>query len=351
MLTFEILAQKGNARAGRLVTPHGVIDTPVFMPVGTLGTVKAMTPQMLNDAGAQIILGNTYHLYLRPGMSVIEKAGGLHSFMRWDKPILTDSGGYQVFSLDTLCKVTDDGATFRSHLDGSSHLFTPEKVMEIQTTLGSDIMMPLDVCVPYPSEYESAQIAVARTTQWLKRCRQTDRLFGIMQGSFFEDLRKRSADEVAELDLPGYAIGGLSVGEPKEKLREFTALCASLLPANKPRYLMGVGLPEDLEWAIEQGVDMFDCVAPTRLARHGTLFVSGEPNTISIKRAEYTDAMEPIDPACDCYTCKNGFSRAYLRHLFMSKEILGMTLMTMHNVRFLIRLVEEMRREILNFGF
>ncbi|MFH1429385.1 MAG: tRNA guanosine(34) transglycosylase Tgt [Candidatus Margulisiibacteriota bacterium] len=364
MLKFELIAQKGKARAGVLHTPHGKIETPVFMPVGTAGTVKAMTPDMLNDAGAQIILGNTYHLYLRPGTDLIKKAGGLHKFMKWDKPILTDSGGYQVFSLDDLRKISDDGVKFHSHIDGSIHYLTPEKVMEIQEILGSDIMMPLDECCPYPTDHKKAEAAVKRTTAWLKRCKPTNRLFGIMQGSFYPDLRKRSAEEILELDLPGYAIGGLSVGEPKDKLWEYTSLSAELLPINKPRYLMGVGTPEDLEYAIGQGVDMFDCVQPTRLARHGQVFCHREAvpeislkkqsirsdkwGSFSIKKAEFAEDLSPLDPRCDCYTCKNGFSRAYLRHLFNSKEILAMILLSIHNVRFLIRMVEDIRQEILS---
>ena len=350
---FEIIAQKGRARAGILHTAHGDIQTPVFMPVGTLGTVKSLTPQVLNDIGSQIILGNTYHLYLRPGTDILQKAGGLHQFMRWDKPILTDSGGYQVFSLDKLRKITDDGVTFQSHIDGSKHHLTPEKVIEIQQIIGSDIMMPLDECVPHPVEYSQAEAAVKRTTDWLKRSVEfynassiTGSLFGIMQGSLYPDLRKRSAEEIIALDLPGYAIGGLSVGEPSEQLWEYAAISADLLPQDKPRYLMGVGMPKDLVSAISNGVDMFDCVLPTRLARHGSVF--SDSKTISIKRAQYAEDFSVLDGTCDCYTCKTGFSRAYLRHLFMNKEILGIVLMSLHNVRYLLRLVENIRRKIIS---
>jgi len=352
MLNFEIIAQKGKARAGLLHTNHGVIETPVFMPVGTAGTVKALTPDLLKLLGTQIILSNTYHLYLRPGMEIIKKAGGLHSFINWNGPILTDSGGYQVFSLNKLSKISDDGVSFQSHLDGSSHFFTPEKIYEIQEILGSDIIMPLDECVPWPVSYKAADKAVERTTKWLSRVAQKERLFGIMQGSLFKDLRERSAKEILDFDLAGYAIGGLSVGEEKSKLWEYTSFSVDLLPDNKPRYLMGVGMPEDLDYAIGQGVDMFDCVIPTRLARHGTLFYKNKEKNVSsrlnIKNSEFSDDFQPIDSSCDCYTCSNNFSRAYLRHLFINREILGIVLMTIHNVRYLIRLVEDLRKEILN---
>ncbi|MFC1595752.1 tRNA guanosine(34) transglycosylase Tgt [Candidatus Margulisiibacteriota bacterium] len=389
-LKFEVVAQKGKARAGLLHTPHGTIKTPVFMPVGTLGTVKCLSPRILEEIGSQIILGNTYHLYLRPGTEIIEKAGGLHKFINWDKPILTDSGGYQFFSLDKLRKMTDEGVSFQSHIDGSKHHVTPESILEIQKILGSDIIMPLDQCVPYPADYKLAEEGVRRTTDWLKRTPDRSRLFGIMQGSVFPDLRKRSAEEIIALDLPGYAIGGLSVGEPKEKMWEFASLGAELLPENKPRYLMGVGMPDDLQYAVSQGIDMFDCVQPTRLARHGSVFcganedletyrpkdlkTKNQPlttnhqplttnhqplttnhqqlstNKLSIKRAEFAADFRPIDPNCDCYTCRGGFTRAYLRHLFINKEILGITLMSLHNVRFLIRLMENIREEILAFS-
>ena len=375
-INFELLSTKGKARAGLLHTPHGTVETPVFMPVGTLGTVKSLTPKVLLENQAQIILSNTYHLYLRPGSDLIKRAKGLHTFMNWHKPILTDSGGYQFFSLAKLCKLTDEGVSFNSHIDGSKHFLTPEKVIEIQQTLGSDIMMPLDECLEAPSNHQSTLAAVTRTTQWLKRsiayeinnpssdsdAVDNSKIFGIIQGGLFPDLRKVSAQEITQLDLPGYAIGGLSVGEEKSQLWEFASLSAELLPDNKPRYLMGVGMPDDLEYAISQGVDMFDCVLPTRLARHGTVFVphdisenigiqtnqNNSHSKISIKNAKFTEDFSPIDPTCDCYTCSESFSRAYIRHLFMNKEILGIVLMSIHNVRYLIRLVENIRNKILS---
>jgi queuine tRNA-ribosyltransferase len=359
------------ARAGRLKTAHGVIRTPVFMPVGTQGTVKALAPDRLKAARAQIILANTYHLYLRPGADLVEQAGGLHQFMHWDGPILTDSGGYQVFSLDQLRKITDAGVEFRSHLDGAKHFLTPEKVITVQQQLGSDIIMPLDECLPYPASKEQAQQAFARTMNWLERSLPEPRVFGIMQGGFYSDLRQQSAEHLMALDLAGYAIGGLSVGEPKALLWEYIALSAKLLPWDKPRYVMGIGMPEDLVFAVMHGVDMFDCVLPTRLARHGTAFVAKEQaltkdiarrfaaydpsqdnkrdlpyESVAIKNSRHTLDFSPLDPTCDCYTCRTGFSRAYLRHLFMSKEILAMILLSIHNVRFLIRLVDSLRAEI-----
>ncbi len=342
-----------NGRAGVITTAHGEIQTPVFMPVGTLGTVKALTPAMLEEAEAQIILGNTYHLYLRPGMEVMEQAGGLHRFMNWKRPILTDSGGFQVFSLGGLRKVTDEGVIFNSHLNGDKHLLTPEKVVEIQKTIGSDIMMQLDEVVGHPSDHADTKKALHRTADWLKRSVDAfntlcdpdkQALFGIMQGGMFEDLRRMSAEEMTKFDLPGYAIGGLSVGESKDHMYPMISLSTSLLPEDKPRYLMGVGEPEDLEYAIKAGVDMFDCVLPTRLARHGTMFSS--EGKLNIDNARYQKDFSPPDPTCDCYTCRN-FTRAYLRHLYINREILASILMALHNVRYLINFTQGIRKRIL----
>jgi queuine tRNA-ribosyltransferase len=356
MFRFEVLKADGKARRGRLYTPHGVIETPVFMPVGTQGTVKAMIHKLLEDIGIQIILGNTYHLYLRPGLEVIESAGGLHKFIGWKKPILTDSGGFQVFSLarDRLkdgrskVKVEEDGVYFRDHLAGDTHFFTPEFVIKAQEVFGSDIIMPLDECVEYPTTYAYAKSALERTLRWLDRSIKTKKredqvLFGIVQGAFFEDLRRESALRTMERDLFGYAIGGLSVGEPKEIIVEMTQLVCEELPWEKPRYLMGVGMPEDLLMAIGVGVDMFDCVAPTRMARTGTLFTS--QGKLNIRKEIYKKDFSPPDPECDCYTCQN-FSRAYLRHLFHAEEISAYILNTIHNLHFYHRLMEGARRSI-----
>lgn len=356
MFKFEVLKADGKARRGRLYTPHGVIETPVFMPVGTQGTVKAMIHKLLEDIGTQIILGNTYHLYLRPGLEVIERAGGLHNFIGWKKPILTDSGGFQVFSLarDRLkdgrskVKVEEDGVYFKDHLAGDTHFFTPEFVIKAQEIFGSDIIMPLDECVEYPTTYAYAKSALERTLRWLDRSikaktREDQVLFGIVQGAFFEDLRRESALRTMERDLFGYAIGGLSVGEPKEIMIEMAQLVCEELPWEKPRYLMGVGMPEDLLMAIGVGVDMFDCVAPTRMARTGTLFTS--QGKLNIRKEIYKKDFSPPDPECDCYTCQN-FSRAYLRHLFHAEEISAYILNTIHNLYFYHRLMEGARRAI-----
>jgi queuine tRNA-ribosyltransferase len=341
------------ARAGKLHTPHGLIETPVFMPVGTQGTVKAMTPANLDAVGTQIILGNTYHLYLRPGTEVIAQAGGLHKFMHWDKPILTDSGGYQVFSLTSMRKITEDGVTFRSQIDGSEHCFTPEKVMEIEEILGADIIMPLDECLPYPSDKDYAAKAWERTLRWIKRAKEAHKndlqaLFAIVQGGTYEDLRALSAKQLVELDFPGYAIGGLSVGEPKDIMLEMLEKTIPHLPENRPRYLMGVGKPEDFITGVERGVDMFDCVLPTRIARTGTLLTwSGK---IVLKNAQYRFDFSPPDPDCQCYTCSN-FTKAYLRHLFISDEILGSMLATYHNIFFSLEIVRRIRQAILEDKF
>ncbi len=355
MFSFRVIKSDGKARLGELITPHGKIHTPVFMPVGTQGTVKAMLHKDLIEIGTQIILGNTYHLYLRPGIEVIKEAGGLHAFIGWDKPILTDSGGFQVFSLSrgrgdgkSRVRVKDEGVEFRDHLAGDLHFFTPEKVIEIQETFGSDIIMPLDECVEYPTTYAYAKTAVDRTIDWLDRSirakrREDQVLFGIVQGAFFEELREESALRTVERDLFGYAIGGLSVGEPKEIMYDMTELVCQYLPWEKPRYLMGVGMPEDIIEAVARGVDMFDCVAPTRMARTGTLFTSR--GKINIRNEKYKKDFSPPDPECDCYTCRN-FTKAYLRHLFNVEEISAYILNTIHNLRFYHRLMEDIRKAI-----
>ncbi len=348
---FELLKESSecNARLGKLYTPHGVIETPIFMPVGTRATVKAMTPEEVKDLGAQIILSNTYHLYLKPGHKLIEEAGGLHKFMNWDKPILTDSGGFQVFSLGKLRKISEEGVEFSSHIDGSKHFISPEKSIEIQNSLGSDIMMALDECTPYPSDYEYTKESLERTTRWAKRCKEYHKdwdrqaLFGIVQGGMYKDLREQSIKEITDLDLPGYAIGGLSVGEPKELYRDMLSFTAPKLPKNKARYLMGVGSPDYLFDAVISGIDMADCVLPTRIARNGTVLTSH--GKLVIKNAEYKRDFGKLDPECDCYTCKN-YSRAYIRHLFNVDEILAARLATIHNLYFLIKLMENIRTAI-----
>ena len=317
------------------------------MPVGTNATVKAMSPDEMKDLGAEILLSNTYHLYLRPGHKTISEVGGLHKFMKWDGPILTDSGGFQVFSLTNLRKIKDDGVEFRSHLDGSLHLLSPELVMEIQKALGSDIAMVFDECTPYPATKEYALNSLKLTTEWARRCKEAinrgQALFGIVQGGVYEDLRKQSAEEIIQIDFDGYAIGGLSVGEPKELMYEMINWTAPLLPNDKPRYLMGIGDLLDVLEAVSAGIDMFDCVMPTRNARNGTLFTS--QGRISIKREEFKKDSGPLDPKCGCYTCQN-YSRSYLRHMFMSREILSMRLNTMHNIYFYLEFFRQMRESI-----
>jgi queuine tRNA-ribosyltransferase len=340
MFEFELIKESSEckARLGKIHTNHGDIETPIFMPVGTKATVKAMTPEELKDIEAQIILGNTYHLYLRPGHDLIEEAGGLHKFMNWDRPILTDSGGFQVFSLGNLRKITEEGVEFRSHVDGSKHFISPEKSMEIQNSLGSDIMMAFDECVPYPATYEYAKNSMERTTRWAKRCKEYHKntenqaLFGIVQGSMYEDLRKESVKQLTELDFPGYGIGGLSVGEPRDLMCEVMDYTVELLPKDKPRYLMGVGSPDYLFEAVERGIDMADCVLPTRMARNGAFITS--KGQVTIKNAKYKRDFSPIDSNCNCYTCRN-YSKAYMRHLFNENEILGARLATIHNLFFL----------------
>ncbi|MDR1378870.1 MAG: tRNA guanosine(34) transglycosylase Tgt [Synergistaceae bacterium] len=359
MFEFKIIARcnETGARAGEFVTPHGVVKTPVFMPVGTQATVKAMTPRELEEIEAQIILGNTYHLYLRPGAEVVAQAGGLHRFMGWNRPILTDSGGFQVFSLARLNKVTDKEVLCQSHVDGSFHAMSPEWAMKVQRLLGSDIAMCFDQCIPYPSEQQEAEKALERTTLWARRSKEahlqeaslqganvTQALFGIVQGSTFDDLRLRSAQELAEIDFPGYGIGGLSVGEPHEDMYRILDLLNPALPKDKPRYLMGVGYPPNIVEAIARGIDMFDCVLPTRNGRNGTLFTSF--GRVNIKGQKYERDFSPVDPACDCYLCR-AFTRAYLRHLYQAGEILAARLCTWHNLRFTIRLAREAREAIL----
>ncbi len=351
---FEETARDGTARAGVVTTTHGRIETPIFMPVGTLGTVKAMRPDQLRDeVEAQIILGNTYHLYLRPGLEVVELHGGLHEMMNWDRPILTDSGGYQVFSLEQLRTIEEDGVEFRDHLSGERHFFTPEKVIQIQEVLGSDIMMAFDECPPADASEAYMRESMARTTRWEKRCleartRSDCALFGILQGGTSEILRREHVEELCDLPFDGFAIGGLSVGEPSPAMYETVAFTTPMMPADKPRYLMGVGKPEDLVECIAGGVDMFDCVIPTRNARNGHCFTSR--GTIKIRNAPYALDTDPLDPDCDCYTCNN-FTRAYLRHLYKSREILASHLCSLHNLRYFLNLVRQARRAIVDGNF
>ena len=347
---FEIIKKDVNSRArlGRIETDHGAFATPAFLPVGTQGSVKSLTPEELVEIGVEAILGNTYHLYLRPGYETIGRLGGLHTFIHWNRPILTDSGGFQIFSLGSLRKVSEEGVTFQSHLDGSSHFLTPERVMEIQRVLGSDIAMVLDECVPYPSSHEYVKVSVARTSSWAKRCLRVKHekdpaLFAIVQGGVHRDLREKSTQELVEMGFQGYAIGGLSVGEPKSMMLDVLEWTTLLLPENAPRYLMGVGTPEDMISAVMRGVDLFDCVIPTRNARNGTLFTSA--GKISIKQAQYAEDPKPVDEACTCYTCRN-YSRAYLRHLYLSKEILSSRLNTVHNLYYYMKLLTGMRNAI-----
>lgn len=346
---FALEATSGQARAATLKTTHGEIQTPVFMPVGTKATVKSMTPHDLKDIGSQIILGNTYHLHLRPTEKLIAQMGGLHKFMNWDRPILTDSGGFQVFSLSKLRKITDDGVEFRSHLDGTKLFISPEKSMEIQMDLGSDIIMAFDECPPYPCTKDELYKAMDRTIKWLRRCkdhmtRPESLLFGIAQGGLDFEARKIAIEQVAELDLPGYALGGFSVGEPMPLMHALLPEVVPLMPAHKPRYLMGVGKPEDLLIGINSGIDMFDCVMPTRVARNGMLFTWNGP--INIKRKEFQLDERPIDEECGCYTCTN-FTRSYLRHLFSVGELLSFRLNTLHNLYFYHDLMRQARAAIL----
>lgn len=347
---FTLHATDGAARTGELQTAHGVVQTPIFMPVGTVGSVKGIAPDDLDNIGAEIILGNTYHLYLRPGDELVARHGGLQKFNSWNKPILTDSGGFQVFSLSSLRKIKEEGVTFRSHLDGSKHLFTPEKVIQIQRNLNSDIMMVLDECVGFGADKEYTARSLEMTTRWAKRCREEyprgtgdNLLFAITQGGFHKDLRERSIAQLTSEDFDGFALGGLSVGESKEKMMEILYHSAPLLPREKPRYLMGVGTPLDIINGINAGIDMFDCVLPTRNARNGTLYTS--QGKISIKRKEHADDDSPLDPNCNCYTCRN-FSRAYLRHLYQAKELLSFRLNSIHNLTYFLDTVRGARKAI-----
>ena len=352
---FEVTARDGDCRARctRVTTLHGSFETPVFMPVGTQATVKAMTPENLVEIGAEIILGNTYHLFIRPGHELIKSFGGLHGFMNWHRPILTDSGGFQIFSLKELAIISEEGAAFRSHLDGSKLFLSPEEAIMVQEALGSDIMMVLDTCIPYPADPREAEEATALTSRWAARCRQAHTgtgqlLFGIVQGGMHRHLRRRSAQELQEIGFDGYAIGGLSVGEPKELMYEMTAASAEDLPDTHPRYLMGVGTPEDLVEGVYRGIDMFDCVMPTRNARNGMLFTS--QGRVVIKNARFKSDRRPIDENCGCYTCRH-YSRAYLRHLYMTREILSYQLNTIHNLYYYCSLMHQMRRAIKNHMF
>src|SRR5512142_1567591 len=360
MFEYEITARDGRARAGTLRLPHGDVRTPAFMPVGTQATVKTLAPEEVAAAGGQIVLANTYHLFLRPGPEVVRELGGLHAFMNWSRPVLTDSGGFQVFSLAQINEVQEEGVVFQSHIDGSRHLFTPERVMDIQRALGADVIMAFDECPPGQAERAVAAEASERTLRWLLRCRERfdegraegpmQTLFPIVQGSTFADLRRDAAHRVQELDdWAGYAIGGLSVGEPKPRMYEMLEVLEPELPDSRPRYLMGVGYPDDLLESVRRGVDLFDCVAPTRNGRNGTAWTE-EDGQINLKARRFREDAGPLDPACDCYTCRS-YSRAYLRHLFVAGEVLALRLLSLHNVRFLVRLGERARSTIMTGEF
>ncbi|MDO5557406.1 MAG: tRNA guanosine(34) transglycosylase Tgt [Clostridia bacterium] len=353
-ITYECLhvCKQSGARRGVIHTPHGDIQTPIFMPVGTQATVKSMTPEELkNEVNAQIILSNTYHLYLRPGNKIVKEAGGLHNFMKWDRPILTDSGGFQVFSLGDLRKITEEGVEFKSHLDGAKLFLSPESVMEIENDLGADIMMAFDECCPYPSTYEYTEKSMERTTRWAKRCIEAHKndekqaLFGIVQGGMYKDLREKSAKDLVALDFPGYAVGGLSVGEPKDLMCDILGFTTKFLPEDKPRYLMGVGTPDYLLEAALRGIDMCDCVLPTRIARNGTALTWN--GKVVVRNATYERDFSPLEEGCKCYTCRN-YTKAYLRHLVKTKEILGIRLLSIHNLYFLSKFMERVRTEIEN---
>jgi len=350
---FELLKRDPTSRArlGKIQTPHGEVNTPVFIPVGSQGTVKSLVPEWVRKLGAEMILGNTYHLYLRPGYKIIGNLGGLHRFMNWSGPLLTDSGGFQIYSLSALRKITDKGVMFQSHIDGSRQFLSPESVIEIQEVLGSDIMMCLDECTPYPAGFAEVEKSLALTIEWARRSKDAKKnsnrqaLFGIVQGGMYPDLRERGVEGITGIGFDGYALGGLSVGEPKEMMMEIVAGTTPLLPEDKPRYLMGVGTPEDIVASVHHGIDMFDCVMPTRSARNGLLFTNHE--NIVIKNARYGNDGSPLDSSCDCYTCRH-YSRAYLRHLFLAREILAMILNTIHNVRYYMHLLEMIREAIRN---
>ncbi len=346
---LEYQSQKTRARVGKLHTPHGTVNTPMFMPVGTQATVKTLSPEEVKEAGSGVILANTYHLWLRPGADIVQKAGGLHEFMKYDGPMLTDSGGFQVFSLSKLRKITEEGVEFRSHIDGSKLFLSPEKAIEIENKLGADIIMSFDECIPYPATYEYAKESMMRTLRWAKRGKEahknpeTQALFGIVQGGEYPELREYCAKELVKMDFPGYAIGGTSVGEPKDVYKEMIDMTIDQLPQDKPRYLMGVGSPVSILEAIERGIDMFDCVLPTRIARHGTAMTSS--GRLVAKNAKFKEDFRPIDEKCDCYACKN-YTRAYIRHLLSANEVFGQRLLSIHNIHFLIKLVDDAREAI-----
>lgn len=355
-ITYELVKkdERTGARAGIIHTPHGSFPTPIFMPVGTQASVKGVSPDELHDLGAGIILSNTYHLFLRPGMDLIREAGGLHKFMHWDGAILTDSGGFQVFSLGDLRKITEEGVTFCSHIDGSKKFLSPEVSMEVQMALGSDIVMAFDECVPYPANYNYAKQSTERTIRWLQRCKEAmtapnQGLFGIVQGGMYKDLREWSARETTAMDLPGYAVGGLSVGEPKELMYEMLEYSTSLLPQDKPRYLMGVGTPDCLVEGVQRGIDMFDCVYPTRVARNGMAMTW--TGRLVMKNAQFTHDHTVLEEGCGCYACRNGYTRAYIRHLVRANEIFGLRLLSLHNLYFLQEFMRRMRQAILEDRF
>lgn len=355
-ITYELIKkdEKTGARAGIIHTPHGSFPTPIFMPVGTQASVKGVSPDELKDLGAGIILSNTYHLFLRPGMELIKEAGGLHKFMHWDRAILTDSGGFQVFSLGDLRKITEEGVTFRSHIDGSKKFLSPEVSMQVQMCLGSDIVMAFDECVPYPADHDYAKRSSERTLRWAKRCQDTmtapnQGLFGIVQGGMYKDLRKWHAQELVDMDFLGYAVGGLSVGEPPELMYEMLEYSTSLLPENKPRYLMGVGTPDHLVEGVMRGIDMFDCVYPTRVARNGMAMTW--TGRLIMKNANLTHDHNVIEEGCGCYACRNGYTRAYIRHLVRAGEIFGLRLLSLHNLYFLEEFVRRMRQSIIDGKF
>ncbi|MCQ1533027.1 tRNA guanosine(34) transglycosylase Tgt [Mitsuokella jalaludinii] len=355
-ITYELVKkdERTGARAGIIHTPHGSFPTPIFMPVGTQASVKGVSPDELHDLGAGIILSNTYHLFLRPGMDLIREAGGLHKFMHWDRAILTDSGGFQVFSLGDLRKITEEGVTFRSHIDGSKKFLSPEVSMEVQMALGSDIVMAFDECVPYPADYNYAKQSTERTIRWLQRCKEAmtapnQGLFGIVQGGMHKELREWSARETTAMDLPGYAVGGLSVGEPKELMYEMLEYSTSLLPQDKPRYLMGVGTPDCLVEGVQRGIDMFDCVYPTRVARNGMAMTW--TGRLVMKNAQFTHDHTVLEEGCGCYACRNGYTRAYIRHLVRANEIFGLRLLSLHNLYFLQEFMRRMRQAILEDRF
>lgn len=356
-IKYELIAkdEQTGARAGVIHTPHGSFPTPIFMPVGTQASVKGVSPEELLDIGAGIILSNTYHLFLRPGSDLVRKAGGLHKFMHWPRSILTDSGGFQVFSLGDLRKITEEGVTFRSHLDGSKKFLSPEVSMKVQRDLGSDIVMAFDECVPYPAGFEYAKQSTERTTRWAIRSKKSmegaegQGLFGIVQGGMYRELRRYSAEALIELDFPGYAVGGLSVGEPPELMNEMLDYTLELLPKDKPRYLMGVGTPDYLLEGVARGIDMFDCVFPTRVARNGMAMV--HTGRIVIKNSEYTEDERPLEDGCGCYACRNGYTRAYIRHLFRAGEMFGLRLLSLHNLFFLCRFMGDMRQSIIEGRF